>query len=38
MKQHRETAWMPYFNCSATDAGINAMREGNRTAAWYIAA
>jgi hypothetical protein len=29
MKQHKTTEWLPYFNCSATDAGIKAMREGS---------
>jgi hypothetical protein len=26
MKQHETTKWLPYFNCSATPSGINAMR------------
>jgi hypothetical protein len=25
MEQHETTEWLPYFNCSATDAGIKAM-------------
>jgi hypothetical protein len=29
MRQHKTTEWLPYFNCSATDAGIKAMREGS---------
>ena len=27
MQQHKTTQWLPYFNCSVTDAGIKAMRE-----------
>ena len=26
MKQHETTEWLPYFNCSVTDAGIAAMK------------
>jgi hypothetical protein len=26
MEQHPTTKWLPYFNCSVTDAGIAAMR------------
>lgn len=26
MKQHKTTEWLPYFNCSVTPAGIEAMR------------
>ncbi len=29
MKQHETTKWLPYFNCSVTEAGINAMREAS---------
>lgn len=27
MKQHETTQWLPYFNCSVTKAGIEAMKE-----------
>ena len=27
MQQHKTTQWLPYFNCSVTEAGIKAMRE-----------
>lgn len=29
MRQHETTAWLPYFNCSVTDAGRAAMREAS---------
>jgi len=29
MQQHQTTQWLPYFNCSATEAGIKAMREAS---------
>lgn len=32
MKQHRTTEAYPYFNCSVTDAGIEAMRNESPTA------
>ena len=27
MQQHAATKWLPYFNCSVTQAGIKAMRD-----------
>ena len=27
MKQHQTTDWLPYFNCSVTEAGKQAVRE-----------
>lgn len=27
MKEHARTEWLPYFNCSVSDAGIQAVRE-----------
>lgn len=29
IQQHATTKWLPYFNCSATPAGIKAMREAS---------
>jgi hypothetical protein len=30
MQQHRTTEWLPYFNCSVTQAGMTAMREESK--------
>jgi hypothetical protein len=29
MKQHETTTWLPYFNCSVTPAGIQAMKDAS---------